>query len=188
MRLLFGMPVTISVIVLCAIICFIIHQKTEYNATDNVIVYKYSLIPMQIKRGQYYRLLTSGFIHVQIYHLAMNMYSLYNLGSFLEPFLGSGKFALLLILSIIGGGICCTFLSSPGSLTIGISGGIFGLLGAYFVILFQYGLFAQFSIQSYLLRIILVNVLISMMPGISWQGHLGGVLTGIVVAFLFFLF
>ena len=178
-----SMPVTILAMGISIVVFFVLlSKKNEYNNH----IHKYTLIPMQVKRGQYYRILTSAFMHIQPYHILMNMIALYNIGSFLEPFMGSLYFGIVLCLSILGSGIAVTYLSGETSQTIGLSGGIFGLLGAYIMILFKLGLFGDPSVQSYLIRVVVMNGLISLMPGVSWQGHLGGALTGLILTFFLF--
>lgn len=142
---------------------------------------KYSLIPMQVKRGQRYRLITSGFIHIAGMHLFANMYSLYNLGT-MEYILGHLRFAVILLLSIIGGGLACTYYSREDTATVGISGGLYGLLAAYLVWLFKTGLIYNASIRMSILRVLIVNLLINFLPGISRQGHAGGFITGFLLS------
>ncbi len=179
-------PVTIATIILCILIWLLQYTSKKDAYGSSPIISKFGLIPLQVKRGQYYRILSSGFLHVRPYHILMNLYALYNLGSSLEPFVGSFNFALILYLSIIGGGIACTYLSEQTTTTIGISGGVFGLLAAYAVILFRLGLFSDPSIVSNIGYVVIVNVFISMMPGVSWQGHLGGALVGLILSFILF--
>lgn len=177
-------PVTLGAILICIIFWIVQYMSSQKNHNDSFL-YKYALIPMQVKRGDYYRLITAGFLHVRPYHILMNCFALYNIGTAIEPYLSSGIFAIVLILSIIGGGICCTFLSKQDSLTIGISGGVFGLLAAYIVILYKLDLLSNPSIYTDIIRVLGVNLFISLMPGVSWQGHLGGFLVGLITAFIF---
>ena len=176
-----SMPVTIVVIVICLLIWLRIRRNTQYNVRED-LVGKYAMIPLQVERGEWYRLFTYGFIHVDVYHIFMNLYALYNLGSFLEPLLGSFKFALILFLSILGGGF---FISRGQRLTrtIGISGGLYGLLATYFILLFKLGMFAYPSIRASLIRTVLVNAIISFMPNVSMMGHLGGAIVGAILGF-----
>ena len=178
------MPVTAITIGICIIVWGLQYLKKDDTYDQSDIITKFSLIPSLVKQGQYYRILTAGFLHVRPYHILMNLFALYNLGSSLEPFIGSTKFAIILLLSIIGSGIACTFLSPANSMTIGISGGVFGLLGAYIYILFNLGLFSNPSVMMNIGYVVIVNVFISFIPGVSWQGHFGGALTGLLTAII----
>ncbi len=176
-------PVTITTIAFCAII-WAIQYFASKKSNSQSIVYKYALIPSAVKSGQYYRIVTSGFMHVRPYHILMNCIALYNLGSGLESYLSSPIFAFILLLSIIGSGIACTYLSKQDSMTIGISGGVFGLLATYIVILYKLNLLGNPDVYSDIVGVLVANLIISLMPGVSWQGHLGGFLTGLVIAFI----
>ena len=132
---------------------------------------------------QPWRLLTAGFAHdpQNFLHLALNMYSLYIFGQVLEPLLGRGRFVAMYLISIVGGSAAVTWLSDPTAYTLGASGAIFGLMGAYFVIARRLG--AQ---GNQLLGLIGINLAFGfLMPGISWQAHVGGLAAGCLVALLF---
>ena len=112
----------------------------------------------------------------------MNMLSMYNLGA-LEMVFGHGLYALILIASIIGGNLLSFLLEgSDTTVTLGISGGLYGLMAAYLVFLFKLGLLAEPSIRFSLLRMLGVNLLINLMPNVSRMGHAGGFLTGFAIA------
>jgi membrane associated rhomboid family serine protease len=110
------------------------------------------------------------------------MYSLYIFGSVLEPLLGKLRFITLYLFAILGGSVAVLLLESPYTSVIGASGGVFGLMGAYFVILRSLG---QRSGQ--MTSIIAINLVIGFFPGlnISWQAHVGGLLVGGLVALAF---
>ncbi len=129
--------------------------------------------------GQYWRLVTSGFLHAGIIHLAFNMYILYYLGSMLEPALGKVRFLGLYFASLLGGSFGALLLS-PLAQTVGASGAVFGLMGAAFVMQRARGMNPM---QSGIGPLILLNVGISfVLPGISIGGHLGGLLAGALAA------
>ena len=175
-------PVTLSAIIICVFV-WLIQYFYSQKKNDNSFAVKYALIPMQVKRGEYYRIFTAGFMHIRPYHILMNCIALYNLGSGIEEYLTSIKFFIILILSIIGSSIACTLLSREDSVTIGISGGVFGLLAAYIVILYKLNLLANPEIYTQITSVLITNLIISLMPGVSWQGHLGGFITGALLAF-----
>ncbi len=129
--------------------------------------------------NEYWRLITSGFLHAGLIHLAFNMYVLYFLGSMLEPALGKVRFLALYFASMLGGSFGALLLS-PLANTVGASGAVFGLMGAAFVMQRARGMNPM---QSGIGPLILLNVGISfVIPGISIGGHLGGLVAGAVAA------
>ncbi|QQO76900.1 rhomboid family intramembrane serine protease [Actinomyces sp. HMT897] len=136
-----------------------------------------------------WRFLTTAFLHGGFMHLAFNMYALWVLGGILEPLLGRCRFTALYVLSALGGSTAIYWLASPQVLsawfsqTVGASGAIFGLFAALFVIQRHLG-----RDTSGIVALLAVNVVISFLgSGISWQGHLGGLLTGAAVAAVYSL-
>jgi membrane associated rhomboid family serine protease len=124
-------------------------------------------------------IITSAFVHANLIHIAVNMYSLYVLGVPLERFLGRGRFIALYLIGAIGSSVGVEFLSKAGAL--GASGAIFALLGL--LILFSRRL--GFS-PTWLIVIGIVNLGYGFFnPSISWQGHLGGLATGLLIGVLF---
>ena len=131
-------------------------------------------------QGEYWRLVTSGFMHAGLLHLAFNMYALYWLGSMLEPALGRARFIALYFAALLCGSLGVLLLS-PGAVTVGASGAVFGLMGAAFV--FQ-RLRGVDPMASGLGPVILLNLAFTFfIPGISIGGHLGGLVGGAAVAY-----
>ncbi|MCR2794223.1 rhomboid family intramembrane serine protease [Microbacterium sp. zg.Y625] len=130
---------------------------------------------------QPWRLLTVTFVHASLWHLALNMLALWALGRSLEPLLGRGRFLALYGLSALGGSVLVALLA-PGTWLVGASGGVWGLLGAMFVIGRHLG--ANVTAIAVLLGL---NLVITFLPGsgISWQAHIGGGLVGALVGFIF---
>lgn len=127
----------------------------------------------------WYRLITSGFLHFGLLHLAFNMYFLYVLGPILERPLGRTRFALLYFASLLGGSLG-VILSDSTSITAGASGAVFGLLGAATVGLWRRGV-NPFS--TGIGTALLINLFITFfVPGISIGGHLGGAAVGALCA------
>jgi membrane associated rhomboid family serine protease len=125
--------------------------------------------------GDYWRLLTSGFLHVSIIHIALNMYVLWWLGRELEPSLGHVRFAALYFASLLCGSFGALLLS-PDSLTAGASGAIFGLFGAAFMIGRARGIDVM---RNGIGPLILFNLVFTfLVGGISIGGHLGGLIGG----------
>ena len=126
--------------------------------------------------GGYYRLITAMFIHYGIIHLFFNMWALWAVGRALEAALGRFRFAALYLLAGIGGNVAA-FVLSPNSPTAGASTAIFGLFGAYFVIARKLG-----GDTRSILVVLVINLVITFtLPGVSWAGHVGGLVTGALV-------
>ena len=139
-----------------------------------------------VASSQPWRFITTAFLHASLMHLAFNMWALWVLGSALEPVLGRWRFAALYALSAVGGSAMIYWLSSPTSsswwgLTVGASGAVFGLFAALFIIQRRFG-----RDTTTIVVLLALNLVISFLgAGISWQGHLGGLATGALVATLY---
>jgi membrane associated rhomboid family serine protease len=133
--------------------------------------------------GDLYRLLTSAFMHYGIAHLLFNMYALYVVGPPLEMWLGRLRFTGLYVLSALGGSALVYLLSPLNAATAGASGAVFGLFGAWFVVGKRLNLDVRWVVGLIVLNLAFTFV-IPMLGGqnISWQGHIGGLVTGAVVA------
>ena len=130
--------------------------------------------------GEWWRLLTAGFLHGGLLHLALNMYALYFLGRMLEPSLGHVRFAALYFASLLAGSFGAVLLS-PETPVVGASTAIFGLLGAAVVMARNRGVDIM---ASGLGPILIINLLITFFPGfnISIGGHLGGLAGGVLAS------
>ena len=126
--------------------------------------------------GQWYRLVSSGFLHYGIIHLAFNMYALYMLGQTLEPMLGRLRFAMVYFASMLGGSAGALLLQ-PNGLHGGASGAVFGLFGLIIVGYLQRGIN---PLSTALGGVLIINVLLSFSGGISFGGHLGGAVAGMI--------
>ncbi len=129
-----------------------------------------------VQNGDWYRLITSGFIHYGFLHIAFNMYALYILGSALERYVGSVRFALIYFLSLLAGSFGA-LVATPHAQSAGASGAIFGVMGALLVLERQRGMALLGGSIGGLLVINLVFTFA--VPGISIGGHIGGLLGGI---------
>jgi membrane associated rhomboid family serine protease len=138
------------------------------------------LVPVLVD-SEPWRLLTSAFTHVQIFHIFSNLFMLWQLGPMLEQMLGRLRFAVLYLLSALGGGVAVWILGAPGSATLGASGAVLGLVGALLVISKARGLDVTWIVGY----VAITAVLSFIVPNISWEGHLGGFVTGAAVAWLF---
>jgi membrane associated rhomboid family serine protease len=138
------------------------------------------LSAFDVASGEWYRLITSGFLHVNLVHLGLNMLLLWVLGRMLEPAIGSGRFLLLYVTSLLAGSFGVVILD-PGR-TVGASGAVFGLMGAAVVAQRYAGIDPW---RSGIGPTIGINLLFTfLIPGISIGGHVGGLLGGALAAFL----
>jgi membrane associated rhomboid family serine protease len=152
-----------------------------------------------VAAGQYYRLLTAAFLHAGVFHLAMNMFALASLGPALESALGRARYLALYVLSALGGSVLSFVLTDPrlsdlvagtaaedflpgiGQLGVGASGAIFGLFGAYYVVVRRLG-----GETRSIVILLAVNLVITFtIPIIDWRAHLGGLLVGAAIATVF---
>ena len=128
--------------------------------------------------GEWYRLITSAFLHNGITHILFNMFALFVVGPPLEIWLGRLRFSALYLLSTLGGSVLIYLFSPLNAATVGASGAVFGLFAATFVV----GKKVNVDIRWVVIMIVINLVITFTVPSISWQGHLGGLATGGVVA------
>ena len=147
---------------------------------------QFAFVPA-VASSQPWRFMTTAFLHASLMHLAFNMWALWVLGSALEPILGRWRFAALCALSALGGSTMIYWLASPTApaswltSTVGASGAVFGLFAALFIIQRRFG-----RDTSAIVGLLVLNLAISFIgANISWQGHLGGLVTGAIVAALY---
>ncbi|MBP6997827.1 MAG: rhomboid family intramembrane serine protease [Phycicoccus sp.] len=139
-----------------------------------------------------WRFLTAAFVHGGFMHIAFNMYALWLMGQYLEPLLGRGRFIALYLISALGGSVGYLLLAAPLSgaqlaagmwgawmtPAVGASGAVFGLFGAFLVLNRSLGR----SSAGIGVVIIANGVIGFVVPGIAWQAHLGGLVTGLACA------
>lgn len=172
-----GQPVvTYTIMAICVVVWIL--QILPNSPVTRVLLYWPPLTGFEP-----WRMITALFAHSQgsIFHILLNMYSLFVFGPIMERLLGRWRFLALYLISGFGGSVAVLWLA-PTSAVVGASGAIFGLLGAFFVIQRRLG---GNNIQ--LLIVIAINLVIGFMPGfqISWQAHLGGLIAGAAVALIY---
>ena len=170
-----GCPVTLAL--MAANILFFAAQFATQDALTNMGL----LYGPFVQEGQYWRLISSGFLHGSILHIAFNMYLLYMLGPQLEQALGSIRFSLMYFGSLIGGTLAVlTFgFMQP---TLGASGAVLGLAGSMFITLWGRGVSPT---KSPVFGLVVLNLgLPLLIPGISFWGHFGGVVAGGAMAYI----
>jgi membrane associated rhomboid family serine protease len=132
-----------------------------------------------------WRMLTTVFVHSQflIFHVALNMYSLWLFGQALEPMLGRARFLALYLISGFAGSLGVLYLTAGNVPVVGASGAIFGLMGAFLVIQRKRG-----GNMNGLLVLVGINLIIGFIPGINvaWQAHVGGLVGGALVGLIYY--
>lgn len=148
----------------------VLQQQILWQGADDLFV---------TEPDEWYRLVTSGFMHFGIIHIAFNMYFLFVLGRMLEPTLGRIKFFLMYMASLLGGSFGVVLVGGIG-ITAGASGAVFGLLAGATVGLVRRGV-NPFS--TGIGATLVLNIFITFaIPGISIGGHLGGIVAGSICA------
>jgi rhomboid protease GluP len=139
-----------------------------------------------LRAGEFWRLVTPVFIHAGPLHLLVNMYSFYALGPAVERFFGSWRLAAVYLLSGVSGVVLSLAMNPAPS--VGASGAIFGLLGALTAFLWGhrrlFGPAARAQLQQ-IGMVLVLNLVLSLTPGIDAWGHLGGLLAGVGCALFF---
>ena len=135
------------------------------------------------KAGEYYRLITSGFLHIGVIHLLLNMYSLYIVGSQVEYFYGKVKYIIIYLFSLIMGSLFTVALSSVNTVSAGASGAIFGLLGSILYFGIKYRGYIGNSLVNQIVPVVVLNLIIGFTtPGIGNAAHIGGLIGGYLIS------
>ncbi|MDX3534146.1 rhomboid family intramembrane serine protease [Streptomyces sp. MB09-01] len=133
-----------------------------------------------VSTGEYHRLLTSVFLHTELWHIAGNMIALWVIGGPLEAALGRARYLAVYLLSGLGGSALVYLLSAPNTPTLGASGAVFGLLGATVVLVRR----LRYEMRPVIVMVVLMLVLTFVPLGgisVSWPAHVGGLVTGALV-------
>lgn len=172
-------PIVTYIFITICIIMFILTR----GSTDIETLLKYGANNAYLtKSGEYYRLLSSMFIHIGLLHLLFNMYALYIIGPQVESFYGKFKYFLIYILSGVSGSILSITFSS-NTVSAGASGAIFGLMGALLYFGFFYRNYLGSVIKSQIVPIIILNLVIGFSTsGIDNAAHIGGLIGGILTS------
>ena len=168
--------ITISLIVINAIVYLL--SLIDYNGIVNNFANYY----LYVQNGEYYRLITSMFVHANILHLLSNMYALYVVGPIIEKYYGKGKYLLIYLGSGIIGSLFSVVLTNYAS--VGASGAIFGLFGALLYFGYKYRATLDGFLRSSIIPTLLVNLILGfMIPGIDISAHLGGLIGGLLLSY-----
>ncbi len=190
MRDMASIPQVTYALIAINVVAFIAEGNFSFSGGPSNKVYEegalFGSLPgfphLGVAHGQWWRIVTSGFLHENLLHIGFNMYILYILGLQLEPVLGRVKFGTIYAVSLLTGSLGA-LLVSPHDVTVGASGAVFGIMGAFAVELRARQLPLMQGRLGGIGGLILINLVISFtIPGISWGGHVGGLIGGAVVA------
>lgn len=172
--------ITVSLIIINVIV-FILMYILGKDSQDAFTLIKFGAFQKDlILGGEYYRLITSAFLHIGIFHLLFNCYALYVIGRQLESFLGKIKFLIIYLVSAL----CESLMSMifPISISAGASGAIFGLLGSLLYFGYNYRVYLGTVLKSQIIPLILINLIFGfMVSGINNAAHIGGLIGGILI-------
>ncbi len=164
------------IIVICCVMYFISLFLTD-NFTVSLL-YLGALHQNLFLKGQIYRIITCAFLHGSFWHLIINMYSLWIIGSQVETYIGKFKFLVIYILSAIMGSLFSLIFLGTG-ISIGASGAIFGLMGSLLYFGYHYRLYLSNALKSQIIPIIILNLILGfMVSGIDNAAHIGGLIGG----------
>ncbi len=169
-------PFMTILLIVANVVCYLYEMKIGLTTTTA----RYAMYQGALQSGQYLRIVTSGFMHFDIFHLLSNMLCLGIYGMMLERSIGSVKFSIIYAVSLLVGGIAINFVGGNG-LHMGASGAIWGLMTATLIYHLKSGISPYYS-----LRVIIINLLYTFGAGVSWQGHIGGGIGGLLTALALF--
>ncbi|MFF5935043.1 rhomboid family intramembrane serine protease [Streptomyces sp. NPDC012508] len=163
---------------------FIAVQVVGDRLVDELSLIGYAFSPplaevVGVADGEWYRLLTSAVLHQEIPHFLFNMLGLWVIGGIVEPELGRVRYAALCLLSGLSGSALAYLLAAPNQPSLGASGVVFGLIGAWAVLTRR----QRYDMRPVALFVALSLLLTFTRPGISWEAHIGGLVGGALVTY-----
>ena len=166
----------------------------------NIAVYALSILPiigdlifeygvsinLLITNGEIWRVLTATFLHAGLLHILFNMFSLFLFGPELEKIAGKVRFLLIYLLAGIGGNVATLITQENFYATVGASGSIFGIFGAYLAILARHHRYTS-QLKQVILPIIVISVILTFFQSnVNAAGHIGGLIVGFLLGLIFF--
>ncbi|MET9952322.1 rhomboid family intramembrane serine protease [Streptomyces sp. NPDC006339] len=129
--------------------------------------------------GEWYRLITSAFLHQEVAHFVFNMLGLWLIGGIVEPELGRVRYAALCLLSGLSGSALVYLLDAPNQASLGASGIVYGLIGSWVVLARR----RRYDMRPVMLFVAISLVFTFARPGVSWEAHIGGLVAGAVLTY-----
>jgi membrane associated rhomboid family serine protease len=165
----------VMVLIAVNVVIFLI-EETNLRSIE----YRFALVPA-FTPGERYRLITAAFLHEGFTHIFLNMITLVIIGPAVETAIGKSRFLAVYLLAAFGGEVFSYLLGPLLEESLGASGAIFGLMGAYYVLARRRG-----WDRSIVAPLIVVNLIFSFLdPAIDWRAHVGGLAVGALVALIF---
>ncbi len=188
---------TTYVLILLNIVLFILEIRSGGSTNLNTLDYLGALVPAKIISGEWWRLLNANFLHYGGIHLGTNMLALFFLGKLVELRLGVGRYLIVYLLSGMGAMLSVALLSLKNGDTnivlVGASGAIMGLIGTLLALSLQVWLQKRNALNAQRLRtvisiIVLQFILDNLIPQVSFESHLFGLIIGFFVSSFLLLF
>jgi membrane associated rhomboid family serine protease len=173
-----------KILIAINLVLFIAVQVAGDRLVDELTLIGFAFSPslgevVGVADGEWYRLLTSTVLHQEVAHFVFNMLGLWVIGGIVEPELGRIRYALLCLLSGLSGSALAYLLAAPNQGSLGASGVVFGLIGAWAVLTRR----QRYDMRPVVLFVALSLLLTFTRPGISWEAHVGGLVGGALVAY-----
>ncbi len=169
-------PIVLVIIAVNVVVFFLEDFGRNLRVVD-----RYAMWPVAVHlQHEYYRAFTAMWLHANFLHIFFNMLALLIVGPAVEVLLGKARFLALYLIAGLGGSVCSYLLSQPNAAGIGASGAIMGIMGAYVVLAARRRL-----PLAPVVGLLVLNFLIGFSGNIDWRAHLGGLVTGGVLAFAY---
>jgi membrane associated rhomboid family serine protease len=166
--------VNVAVFVVTAIDA-VLHGANPLTNNQSPLFFRLAQVPLLVHAGEWWRVFTAGFLHFGVLHIGLNMLALLVFGAELERALGRWRFLAVYVVSLLGGAAALQLFSVPNAVAAGASTAIYGLLGSLGVLMIY-----RRQDNRGLLTLLAINVYISLLPGVSLVGHLGGLVAGAI--------
>ncbi len=177
----------VTFILLAIMVVYFIFMTLNGGTTsiENLVKYGAMFPPFVTEYDQYYRFITSIFIHIGAMHILFNGYALYVFGPQIERLMGPKKYLLFFVLTGIGGNIA-TYIFNYVSVSAGASGSLFGLFGAFLYLVVRHPQVVTPEGKRSILQLLGINLALTFfVPSISITAHLGGLIMGFLLSFVF---
>lgn len=181
-------PVTAALLVIISIV-FALEFFTQAIWNNALLAQFGAIVPGLLERGEYWRLVAAMFLHANIPHWLVNSWALYQLGTLFEAMFGSARFATVYFVTGIVASIASSLRIAEGGLSVGASGAIFGILGAFIVALrrspqWRNEPWAR-GLRTQLIFWAIVNIVFGLsVPFIDNTAHIAGLVAGLIFGFL----
>lgn len=176
-----------TLIFLAIVATYFVVMSLGGGTTNNITLVKFGALypPFVLEFHEYYRFVTSIFIHIGAMHLFFNGYALYIFGTQIERVMGSKKYVIFFLLSGIGGNIA-TYLFNFNSISAGASGSLFGILGAFLYLIQHHKNMITPEGRKNILSMLGINLALTLLvPNISVTAHFGGLIIGYLLSYVF---